>query len=196
MLHPNATYARWRRTISERAIPYVVAQQGSMIPSGANMQIQVLWPLELHKGSDEARDNSLVLRLTAPGLSLLLLGEAATSNYALQGLLDDIDPTYLQADIVQVVDNANKPFPQALATLLTKAQPAQLIVTPGTPGRGVNKQALSTSSEELSTLLSRETGGLLSTLAVRFIAQTGTLTLRDTGQGWQSFEENDLFSSS
>ncbi|EFH86644.1 ComEC/Rec2-related protein [Ktedonobacter racemifer DSM 44963] len=196
MLHPSATYARWRRTISERAIPYVVAQQGSIIPSGANMQIQVLWPLELHKGSDEARDNSLVLRLTAPGLSLLLLEEAATSNYALQGLLDDIEPTYLQADIVQVVDNANKPFPQALATLLTKAQPAQLVVTPGAPGRGVNKQASSTSSEELSTLLSRETGGLLSTLTIRFIARTGTLTLCDTGQGWQSFTENDSFSSS
>ena len=196
MLHPSATYARWRRTISTRAIPYVVAQQGSVIPSGASMQIQVLWPLELHKGSDEARDNSLVLRLTAPGLNLLLLGEAATSKYALQGLLDDIDPTYLQADIVQVVDNANKPFPQILASLLEKIHPAQLIVTPGAPRRGAGQQASSTSSEELSALLSRDSGGLLSNLVVRVIAQTGTLTLHDTGQGWQSVTESDSFSSS
>ena len=72
----------------------------------------------LHKGSNEELDNALIARLVAPHFSMLLLGSAALSNYALSGLLTTIDPGYLKANVVQVVGEVGKAFPAELATIL------------------------------------------------------------------------------
>ena len=107
MLHPGTTYALWRRTISERNFRYLAANQGIDITIGMFVSLQVLWPVRpLHKGSDEVRDNGLIVRVVTPGLRLLLLGASAQSKYALTGLLNDVASPYLQADVVQIVDEA------------------------------------------------------------------------------------------
>jgi competence protein ComEC len=112
MLHPNTTYTRWRRTISERNLHYNQVAQGDTISLGATTKLQVLWPASsLHSGSNEVRDNGLIIQLIAPGLHMLLLGASAQSNYALAGLADSVDANALQSDIVQIVGEADKPVP-------------------------------------------------------------------------------------
>jgi competence protein ComEC len=131
MLHPDTTYAGWRRTISERNIPYLIARQGVDIRIGNFVSLQILWPPSpLHKGSNEVRDNSLILRITTPTGQLLLLGIGAQSKFALSGLLDTIDPTYLQAKIVQIVDGPSASYPEELDSVLQSAHPACLLITP------------------------------------------------------------------
>jgi competence protein ComEC len=131
MLHPDTTYTLWRRTISERGLLYVQVAQRAMIPVSPQVSLQVLWPARpLHKSNDEARDNGLIIRLVAPGLSVLFLGASAQSKYALRGLLASIDTPFLQADIVQIMGEANRPYPVELDTLLQRARPVQLIITP------------------------------------------------------------------
>jgi competence protein ComEC len=39
MLHPNTTYARWRRTISERTFPYTQVVQGDTISLGTTTEL-------------------------------------------------------------------------------------------------------------------------------------------------------------
>jgi competence protein ComEC len=95
MLHPNTTYALWRRTIDEKQINSVAVQQGMQFSLGKEVTIQILWPgSTLHKGGDELRDNALVLRIVTPSMRLLLLGVAAESRYAVQGLLTSVDERY------------------------------------------------------------------------------------------------------
>jgi hypothetical protein len=73
----------------------------------------------------------MVVRLLAPGLRLLLLGNAALSKYALEdGILSTVNKSYLAADVVQLVGDASKTFPTALNTLLVDAHPALVVVTP------------------------------------------------------------------
>src|SRR5947209_5706910 len=104
MLHPSVRYALLRRTISERNLRYVEIRQGATIAVGSQVALQVFWPRSsLHKGGNEEVDNGLIVRLITPGLRLLFLGASAMSKYALNGLLSDIAPDYLQAEIVQVV---------------------------------------------------------------------------------------------
>ena len=125
MLHPSTGYALWKRTINDRNIPYSQVREGSSIQIGTQISIQVLWPPRtLHKGNNEELDNSLIARLVAPHFSLLLLGSAALSSYALNGLLSTIDPGYLKANIVQVVGEVGKSFPAELTHLLELASPS------------------------------------------------------------------------
>jgi beta-lactamase superfamily II metal-dependent hydrolase len=92
MLHLTTTYARWRRTIGERNLHYTQVIQGDTISLGITIELQVLGPTSpLHPGSDEVRDNGLIIQLIAPGLRMLLLGGSAQSNYALAGLADSIN---------------------------------------------------------------------------------------------------------
>lgn len=114
MLHPNSGYALWRRIISERAIHYMQLRQGTVVPVGAQVTLQVFWPPSLHKSSNEELDNGLVIRLVAPGLRILFLGAAAMSKFALSGLLATINASYLQADIVQGMGETGKAFPAQL----------------------------------------------------------------------------------
>lgn len=180
MLHPTATYARWRRTISERAVRYLTAIQGTTIPIGSQAALQVLWPTALlHKGSNEINDNSLVLRLVAPGLHLLLLGTSVQSSYALAGLRADISAPFLQADIVQMMAEAGKPIPPALADVLTKVQPSLLVLTPAALTAQQRKNGVS-SIIALPALLSGQ-GTHWHTVQT---AQVGTLEVSSANAGW------------
>jgi competence protein ComEC len=131
MLHPNAGYALWRRTISDRSLTYVQVRQRAAISLGSQVLLQVLWPPSpLHKSSAEELDNALVMRLVAPGFRMLLLGAAALSKYALNELLSTLDPSFLQANVVQVVGEVGKTFPGPLSSVLQLARPTALIITP------------------------------------------------------------------
>lgn len=146
MLHPNTTYTRWRRTISERNLDYARVVQGDTISLGTATKLQVLWPTsQLHSGSNEVRDNGLIIQLIAPGLRMLLLGASAQSNYALAGLADSIDANILQSDVVQIVGEADKPLPQALVDVLQRVHPSLLVVTPAKLSSAQRKAHLSSS---------------------------------------------------
>src|SRR6185312_13276327 len=130
MLHPSLAYANWRNTLATRNLPYTQVRQGALIALSQQISFQVLWPpASLHKSSDETHDNALVLRLLAPGLSLLLLNSASLSTYALQNLLLSPATASLQAQIVQCTGEAGKAFPAALATTLALTHPALLLLT-------------------------------------------------------------------
>jgi hypothetical protein len=140
MLHPNLAYARWRSTLAQRGTHYTFVRQGAMIAFGLQISLQVLWPVaQLHKSSSETNDNALVLRLLTPGLRLLLLNTSALSSYALRALLNNLPPTSLQADIVQINQETTKAYPAELATLLHLIHPSLLLVNT-TLGKSVKLQ--------------------------------------------------------
>jgi len=176
MLHPNTTYTRWRRTISERNLHYTQVVQGDTISLGTATKLQVLWPTSpLHSGSNEVRDNGLIIQLRAPGLRMLLLGASAQSNSALAGLTDSIDVNALQSDIVQIVGEADKPIPQALMDVLQRVHPSLLIVTP-TELSAAQRKAGSSSSILLP-------GTIAATQTIQ-TAQVGTFEITSHDLNW------------
>ncbi len=182
MLHPDTTYARWRRTISERNIHYVMVNQNTNIRIGRFVSLQILWPVSpLHKGSNEVRDNGLILRILTPGLRLLLLGASAQSTYALSGLLNTIDATYLQAEIVQMIEETNVPFPRELDSVLQSANPALLLMTPSTLSK---KQKSSTPSTNQATVASSTSERIWSNIPTIRTAQTGTIQVSINQHNW------------
>src|SRR6266550_5482104 len=103
-----------------RNLRYVEIRQGATIAVGSQVALQVFWPRSsLHKGGNEEVDNGLIVRLFTPGLRLLFLGASAMSKYALNGLLSDIAPYYLQAEIVQVVSTVAQNCRQSWTTAFT-----------------------------------------------------------------------------
>jgi competence protein ComEC len=163
MLHPNTTYALWRRTIDEKQINSVAVQQGMQFSLGKEVTIQILWPgSTLHKGGDELRDNALVLRIVTPSMRLLLLGVAAESRYAVQGLLTSVDERYMQADVVQVEEEGSTPFASSLPTLLEKTQAPLLIETPaGNSRQTTHKESPSLPITGIENIIqTQETGSL------------------------------------
>ena len=154
MAHPTTSYARLRRIIRERNLPYFSVAQGITIPLGTTVQLQVLWPpATLHStGSNDTRDNGLILRLVTPNLHLLLLGSTIESNYALTGLLASVDPNMIKADIVQVLGNATTPIPASLTTVLQLAQPSLVVITSSTQHKKTD-QSTSTTHPTLSSAL-------------------------------------------
>lgn len=179
MLHPNTTYALWRRTITERNLHYQTVTEGTTIPIGTEAALQILWPQYLHKGSDEARDNALVVRIQTQGVNILLLGAAAQSNYALTGLLADLASNYLQAEIVQMVGETNKAYPSALNEILQDAHPTALIITPPLVRR---KQSQEAADGNLTP--SRLLPSMRSACQVIQTAQTGTVEIESNSKGW------------
>ncbi len=177
MLHPSAGYALWRRTIRDRNLPYSQVREGSFIPLGTQVSLQVLWPPSpLHQGTDEELNNALVIRLVSPHFNMLLLGVASLSKYALNGLLATIDHSYLQADVVQVAGEVGKAFPVELSTILQLAHPALVMITPA----------------ELSSKL-RKAGTTSTILPPQFVdgpwqviqtAQAGTVEISSSISGW------------
>jgi beta-lactamase superfamily II metal-dependent hydrolase len=181
VLHPGTTYAQWRRTLSVHNIHYIQVSQRAVIPLGAQVTLQVLWPTsQLHKGGSEERDNALILRLVAPGLQLLLLGAAAQSNYALQGLLDSVDPSYLRAGIVQVVGEVGQAFAPALGEVLQNARPSLLVITPAALSARQRKAGIGSSviSTHLSPLQA-------ASWQIVQTAQAGTVEVASTGSNWE-----------
>src|SRR5579884_3740330 len=131
MLHPSTGYALFRRTINEHGITYLQVRQGAVITLGSQLAFQVFWPSSpLHKGSAEELDNGLIVRLLAPGIRILLVGAAALSKHALEGLETTLDHHYLQANVVQIMGEVNKAFPAVLSDVLRLAHPTLLVITP------------------------------------------------------------------
>ncbi len=177
MLHPSAGYALWRRTIHDRNIAYTQVREGSSIQIGAQTSIQVLWPPKaLHKGTNEELDNALIMRLFTPQFSMLLLGSAALSKYALSGLLSAIDPDYFKANIVQVVGEVGKSFPVELTHLLELASPSLLLITPAALS---SKQSKTTTT---STILPSQS--VIGSWQVIQTAQVGNTTISSSISGW------------
>lgn len=130
MLHPSTTYARWRRIIEQRHVHYVAVTGGTSIRIGAFVTLEVLWPPPLlHKGTNEVRDNSIILYITIGSLHLLLLGAATESTYALTGLTHYLDVYTHNIDIVQVGEEIDKPFPGTLQQVVQQAHPSYVIST-------------------------------------------------------------------
>lgn len=179
MLHPSTTYSRWRRSISDRNLKYISVAQGATIPLGSEVSFQVLWPAALHKGSGEARDNTLVARLLAPGLRVLLLGTAAESQYALTGLLSDIDSNYLQAPIVQMMGEANKSWPTQLQDVLVKARPSLLVITPAGLSAKQRKIHQTTAIASANLAFANQSGW-----QTMQTAQIGTIEISSSNTGW------------
>jgi beta-lactamase superfamily II metal-dependent hydrolase len=176
MLHPNTTYALWRRTISERNLRYTQVVQGDTISLGGATKLQVLWPTSpLHSGSNEVRDNGLIIQLIAPRLRMLLLGASAQSDYALAGLIDNADANALQSDIVQIVGEAGKPLSQTLVGVLQRAHPSLLIVSPAELGAAQRKARSSP-----GIVLPR----VMAAVQTFQTAQDGTLEVTSDGLSW------------
>lgn len=175
MLHPSLAYALWRSTLDTRNFPYAQVRQGATIALGNEVSLQVLWPpAQLHKSSNEEHDNALILRLLAPGLSMLLLNSASLSTYALQTLSTSVAPTYLQANVVQICGEAGKAFPAALSTLLTLAHPSTLLLT-NIPARKSKTAAPPASSDSPPA----------GPWQVLQSGQTGQLEIESSGNGWK-----------
>ena len=177
MLHPGAGYALWKHTIIDRNLPYSQVREGSSIQMGTQASIQVLWPPKaLHKGTNEELDNALIMRLVAPHFSMLLLGSAALSKYALSELLTTIDPGYLKANIVQVVGEVGKAFPTELTHILQLASPSMLLITPAALSSKLSKAGLT------STVLPPQfVNGPWQVIQT---AQVGTTAISSSASGW------------
>lgn len=180
MLHPSRGYALWRRTISQRNLPYVQVHQGTTLAVGTQVVLQVLAPSSpLHKSSNEAQDDALVVRLVAPGLHLLLLGSTALSKFALTGLMTNIDQSYLQANVVQIVAEPGKVFPPELSTLLQAAHPSLLVITPAQLSPKQRKAGETTTIIPLSAL-----GPIPANWQVTQTSETGTIEINSGENGW------------
>ncbi len=180
MLHPSVGYALWRRTIAERNLHYTEVRQGMKVAVGTQVVLQVFWPrLLLHKGSNEAIDNGLIVRLVTPGLRILFLGAAVMSKYALSGLIGDIDPSNLQADVMQVDVQAGKDLPSELSAVLQVVNPALILITPGALSAKQRKQAVSAIIDPLPAILTAGT-----TWQIEQTAQVGTTEIDCSNQQW------------
>ena len=180
MLHPSVRYALLRRTISERNLRYVEIRQGATIAVGSQVALQVFWPRSsLHKGGNEEVDNGLIVRLITPGLRLLFLGASAMSKYALNGLLSDIAPDYLQAEIVQVVAEVGKAFPTELSDLLQEVKPSVIVITPAALSAKQRKDGTASVINPLPSALSRG-----ATWQIEQTAQIGTIEFNCSNRGW------------
>ncbi len=183
MLHPSVAYALWRETIRNRDLHYIPVKQGMTLMIGTQVALQILWPTaSLHKGTTEIRDNGLIVRLITPGFSMLLLGSAAQSKYALEGLLATLPPNYLRASIVQVIGEVDKQFPIELTEVLQQAQPSLLVITPGVLSAKLRKSG-ATSVMALPSTLSSTTNYALH-LQVLQTAQVGTLEISGNAGSW------------
>ena len=183
MLHPSVAYALWRKTVRDRGLHYIPATQGMTLTIGAQVALQILWPTaSLHKGTTEIRDNGLIVRLVAPNFSLLLLGSAAQSKYALAGLLTTLPLNYLHASIVQVIGEVDKQFPVELTEVLQQAQPSILVITPGVLSAKLRKSG-KTSIMTLPPMLSSTTNAIPHLQVVQ-TAQVGTLEISGNANSW------------
>jgi hypothetical protein len=121
------------------------------------------------------RDNGLILQLRAPGLCLLLLGASALSDYALAGLMDSVDASALQSDIVQIVGEAGKPLSQTLVGVLQRVHPSLLIVSSAELG-AAQRKARSSPGLVLP--------GVIAAVQTFQTAQDGTLEVTSDGLSW------------
>lgn len=112
---------------------------------------------------------------------MLLLGAAALSKYALSGILTTIDHSYLQANIVQVVDESGKSYPSELNTVLQLASPSLLLVTPAEVSSKGSKSV--TTSAIVPPPFINEPWQVIQT------AQAGTTEIDSNTNGWNIITE-------
>jgi ComEC/Rec2-related protein len=180
MLHPSASYALWRSTLQQHHIRYVPVAQGAVIHVGTQITLQILWPgPHLHKGTDEVRDNSMVVRLLSPQLSLLLMGDVAESTYGLNGLLASLGPNQMTSTIVQLVGEVGKTFPVELERVLQQVHPAYLIVSPASLSSRLRKNTTTTAIALPQTWQTD-----MPYMRVMQTAQTGSLEVTGKTSGW------------
>ncbi len=183
MLHPSSAYALWRKTIRDRGLRYIPVTQGTTLMVGTLVTLQILWPTRsLHKGTSEIRDNSLIMRLSGPNFSMLLLGAAAQSKYALAGLLSLLPLNYIHASIVQVIGEVDKPFPVEMTEVLRQVQPSLLVITPGVLSTKLRKSG-ATSVLALPSTLSADINSETHLQIVQ-TAQVGTLEIIGSDGSW------------
>jgi len=148
---------------------------------GIFLSLQILWPgLPLHKGGDEVRDNGLIVRITMPGLRLLLLGASAQSRYALTGLLNDIDTSYLQAEVVQMVEEARTSFPEELSSVLQRSNPTDLLLTPA----ALSAKQRKTGIQAIGPVSALTRDGRWQASQIIQTAVEGTIEVSNSQSGW------------
>ncbi|GCE03849.1 ComEC/Rec2 family competence protein [Dictyobacter aurantiacus] len=175
MLHPSATYARWRQTIQEQRLPYQSLARGNVLTIGEYTSLQIMWPgAQLHP-SKSIQDNTLVIRLVAPGIQLLLLGTAAQSQYALSQLSNQTTSGALGADIVQIVGDGQQPVRKELGPLIQQAHPSLLIETP--PATQKKGHATGVTAIKLPETLSH--------MHTVNVGTAGTIEVTGDAQGWK-----------
>ncbi len=183
MLHPSLAYALWRRTISQRGLHMLTMTQGMVLAVGSQVTLQILWPLSpMHKGSDEGRDNGLVLRLVTPTMQLLLLGAAAQSRYALAHLLTTLPINYIRASIVQVIGEVDKPFSSELLEVVRQAHPSLLLIMAGALSPKLRKSGANSILVLPPSL--RSTTSAVPQIQVLQTAQVGTTEISGDTHGW------------
>jgi competence protein ComEC len=181
MLNPSSGYALWRRIIAANNMHYMQIRQGMTIAIGTQVALQVFWPeAQLHSGSTAELDNGLILRLIAPGLRMLLLGAASMSKYALEGLMNDIAPTYLASDVVQLVSVAGKPFPAELSAVLQAAHPSLLVLTPALLSAKDRKAGMSSVLSPLPPALTGTSWQIVQTAQVK-----SSVVIDSNNQSWE-----------
>ena len=146
----------------------------------------MLWPPALlHKGSNEIRDNGLIISLTAPGLHALFLGASAQSSYALNALNQAFVSNPLQVAIVQMIGEGSQPAPPALLQLLQMVHPALLVITPAAVAATRNKiHQTVTGPIKAASDTSAQTIKTTSAWQVVQTAQTGSLEITSGTAGW------------
>ncbi len=182
MAHPNTSYALWRRTLRERAIPYTQVMQGTTIALGNTVVLQILWPSNQLDTSSDVRTNTLILRLLAPGLSILLLGAATENTHALNGLLTSIASNYLRATIVQIVGEIGKPLSAQTIQAIQRAQPSLLIITPAALNTKERKIAGISTVLPVTTLAPFTAND--ARMQIMQTAQVGTIEISSNSSGW------------
>ena len=158
MLHPSATYASWLTTLEQRGIPYTRLRAGANIQLEPGVAFQVLSPgAVLSQDTKNEDTNALVVRLVAPGLRVLFLGE--TTETTLEALA--ASGADLSADIVQIALRADQAPADiaALAPLLAMVQPSLLVVTPASATTRSPGQP-STAPDTIRTFTIASTGAL------------------------------------
>lgn len=109
---------------------------------------------------------------------MLLLGAAAESKFALNGLLTDFDQSALQANIVQIVGEVDKAFPTELSAVLQAAHPSQLVITPAALSAKQRKAGTTTIVPPLALTFGESNWQVIQT------AQVGTVGVDSGAGGW------------
>jgi hypothetical protein len=101
------------------------------------------------------------------------------SSYALTGLLSDIAPNFLQAEVVQVVAQVGKDFPSELRAVLQLVKPSLILITPAALSAKQRKQAVSAVINPLPAMLADGTPWQIAQTA-----QVGTIEIVCSNQQW------------
>jgi competence protein ComEC len=135
MLHPTQPYRGWVDALRQSGTAHAVVRQGSVVRlGGATLTVLAPGPTLAAGHDTSARSNDLILRLEAPGLSVLLLGEA--DPYALDAL--NFSGAPLSADVVEVALPPGVALDQIgpLHDALLLAHPRLIVVTQAAPPTG------------------------------------------------------------